>query len=186
MWFPFYAWGTVAQRNCVQKVPLIYKTSLRCLGPKASTPYCYIELFQLRSSYFQLCLWAFITSANSNASSQWVTQKMKNILLVTTCKKPGLNYYNGNFMARKDRILLSRPTSNYLNHSFSFCNAVPFFSAFLQNSSPNEPSSVQSSDSSLQQCHLVHCMRQVYSGKNGIWVMPLVSIMMPIHKTGKI
>lgn len=46
----------MAQRNCDQKVPLIYKISLRCLGPKASTPYCYTELFQLRSSCFQLSL----------------------------------------------------------------------------------------------------------------------------------
>ena len=185
MWFPFYGWGDVAQRNCVQKVPLIYKTSLMCLVPKVLTPYCYVELFQLRSSCFQLCLWAFITSANSNPSSRWVTQKMKNTLLVTTHEKPGLNDYHGNFTARKDRILLSRVTSNYVNCSFSSCNAVPFFSVFLQNSSLNEPSSVHSSDSSLQQGLLVHCMRQVYSGRNGIWVMPLVSAMMAIHKVGK-
>lgn len=128
-------------------MPLIYTITLSCWGPKALTHYCHLKVFQLRSSGLQLCLWTFISSANSNASSQQITWKMKCILSVTTCEKAGLNYYDGNFMSRKDRILLSRLTSNYFNYSCSCCSAVPFFSAFFQNSLPNEWSSVHSSDS---------------------------------------
>lgn len=147
-------------------MPLIYRTILSCWGPKALSHYCHMEVFQLRSSSLQLCLWTFISSANSNASSQWITWKMKSILSVTTCGKAGLNYCNGNFMSRKDRILLSRLASNYFNYSCSCCSPVPFFSAFFQNSLPDEPSSVHSSDSSLQQGRLVHCIKQVCSGND--------------------